>query len=75
MDGRERPSSLEQAGGFFGGEDGAKAGKAVGTVVTFHGAAKALSNIDGTVKGFTEAVKPLVEKFSDPFKDSQEKTK
>lgn len=75
LDGRERPSSLEQAGGFFGGEDGAKAGKAVGTVVTFHGAAKALSNIDGTVKGFTEAVKPLVEKFSDPFKDSQEKTK
>jgi len=67
MDGKERPSTFEQLGGTLGGEEGAAAGKMIGAISTFHGGVKALGNPDGTVKGFLEAVRPFVEKFSDPF--------
>ncbi|MCW0399900.1 hypothetical protein NB688_000405 [Xanthomonas sacchari] len=65
LDGKERPTTLEQAGGMFGGEQGAKAGKILNTVITFHGGAKAFANPEGTVRDIADVMKPIFEKNPD----------
>ncbi len=73
FDGRARPNTFEQTGGYFGGEKGAFVGTVVSMGLTFQGGAKALKSIfsegDRTIRNLGNALKPYIDSAKDPMED------